>query len=72
MHVQLRMCGLRPNEEWHGCTFEGTDIARGQTHLEATATPRSPNTRKIALKVNFPRFFLYLCDFFCTFVANSL
>ena len=36
-------------------------------HLEATATLRSPYTQKIALKVNFPRFFLYLCVFFCTF-----
>ena len=74
MHVLLRMCELRPYVEWQGCTFEGTDLAlkKGLAHLEATATLRSPNTRKIALKVNFPRFFLYLCIFFCTFVANSL
>ena len=48
-----RMCGLRPNVEWQGCT----------------ATLRSPNTRKIALKVNFLLFFLCLCVFFCTFAG---
>ena len=48
MHVLLRMCGLRPNVEWQGCTFDDTDIASRQSHLEATATPRSLNTTKIA------------------------
>ena len=35
-------------------------------HLEATVTLRSPKQKNV-LKVNFPRFFLYLCIFFCTF-----
>ena len=33
---------------------------------EVTATLRSPNTTKSYLKVNFLRFFLSLCIFFCT------
>ena len=41
-------------------------------HLEATATLRSPNTRKTSLKVNFCLLFLYLCVFFRTFAAKSL
>ena len=72
MHVLLRMYGLRPNVEWQGCTLEGTDIAVWQSHLEATATLRSPNTEKTSLKINFCSFFLYLCIFFCTFAAEII
>ena len=72
MHVLLRMYGLRPNVEWQGCTFEGTDIASRQSHLEATATPRSLNTEKTSLKINFLLFFLCLCVFFCTFAAEII
>ena len=60
-------CGLRPYVEWHGCTFEGTDIAHGQSHLEATATLRSPYTSIFSLKINFRSKRLYMCIFFCTF-----
>ena len=72
MHVLLRMYGLRPYVEWQSCTFDGTDIASRQSHLEATATPRSLNTEKTSLKVNFLLFFLCLCIFFCTFAAEII
>ena len=39
-------------------------------HPVATATLRSLKPEKIASKVNFPRFFLVLCVFFCTFAAE--
>ena len=37
---------------------------------KATATLRSPNTRKTSPKVNFCSFFLHLCVFFCTFAPK--
>jgi hypothetical protein len=72
-------CGLRPRVEWRGSNF-GRRLLKNsylailerifQHSPEATATLRSPNTRKTSPKVNFCSFFLHLCVFFCTFAPN--